>query len=176
MKCMCNMKYFKAAYHNWDVANRLIQFYHSDELYINDAAYNLQQCVEKVLKAYLECKGVTVPPTHNIYKLIAMSKNNGSAVKLTDWIEQNQYEIESWESDTRYNFDFVLEIGRIQEGIREVKHFLKINGLDYTLEDAITPEVKEALLQLLPSNLIIQDDFELNCYYHIFKRKLETKK
>lgn len=169
---MCDIRYFKSAWHNWDVASHMIGLYTSDELYINDAAYNLQQCVEKTLKAFLECKGVTVPQTHSIHRLVAMSRNNGSSVIITDWIEKNQYEIETWESDTRYNFDFVLAYDRIQEGIKEVKQFLEANHLSYTLNPEITAENKAKLLKFLPVDLVIKDDFELNCYYNIFKKRI----
>ncbi len=169
---MCDIRYFKSAYHCYDVASNLMRFYKSDEMYLNDVAYNLQQCVEKVLKAFLECKGVTVPQTHNIHKLVSMSKNNGSVVVITDWIEQHQYEIETWESDTRYNFDICMEVDRIKTGLQEVKKFLDANDLCYTLNPELSDEVKEKLAGLLPKNLEIRDDFEWNCYYKIFKKRI----
>ena len=141
-------------------------------MYLNDVAYNLQQCVEKTLKAFLECKGITIPQTHNIHKLIAMSENNGSVVSITDWISQNRYEIETWESDTRYNFDISLELERIQLGLKEVKKFLDINHMSYTLNPELTEEMKDKLRTKLPKNLVIHDDFEWNCYYSIFKKQL----
>lgn len=170
---MCDIRYFKSAYHCYDVAANLMRFYKSDEMYLNDVAYNLQQCVEKSLKAFLECKGVTVPQTHSIRKLIAMSRNHGSAVVITDWIEQNQFELETWESDTRYNFDICLEAERIETGLREVKEFLDSNHMGYLLNPDITEEKKSHLRKLFPKALVIRDDFEWNCYYNIFKKKLE---
>ena len=58
---MCDIRFFKSAYHCYDVAAKLMKYYKQDEMYLNDVAYNLQQCVEKTLKAFLECKGVTIP-------------------------------------------------------------------------------------------------------------------
>lgn len=169
---MCDIRYFKSAYHCYDVAANLIKFYENDEMYLNDVAYNLQQCVEKSLKAFLECKGVTVPQTHSIHKLVSMSRNDGSLAVITEWIEQNQYEIESWESDTRYNFDMCLEKERILEGMQAVKLFLDANFLSYTLNPEITDAVKEKLRKFLPKNLVVRDAFEWNCYYHIFKKRI----
>ncbi|MCD8110594.1 MAG: HEPN domain-containing protein [Clostridiales bacterium] len=169
---MCDIRYFKSAYHNFEVAEKLMQYYQSDELYLNDVAYNLQQCIEKMLKAFLECKGVTVPQTHSIRKLVEMSKNNGSAIVVTDWIRENQYEIETWESETRYNFDVCLEAGRIQRGLKEVRQFLEINDMVPVLSEKITDEVKEKLLKKMPKDLKIRDDFEWNCYYRILKNRL----
>lgn len=169
---MCDIRFFKSAYHCYDVAAKLMKYYKQDEMYLNDVAYNLQQCVEKTLKAFLECKGVTIPQTHSIHKLISMSKNNGSAAIITDWIAANQYEIETWESDTRYNFDMTLEFERIQSGLKEVKHFLDKNHLNYILNPELDEAMKDKLKTKLPQTLTIQDDFEWNCYYSIFKKQL----
>lgn len=169
---MCDIRFFKSAYHCYDVAANLIKYYEQDEMYLNDVAYNLQQCVEKTLKAFLECKGVTIPQTHNIHKLISMSKNNGSAVIITDWIEQNQYEIETWESDTRYNFDISLELERVQTGLKEIKQFLDLNHMSYTLNTELNDITKEKLRKKLPKSLVVRDNFEWNCYYSIFKKQL----
>lgn len=169
---MCDIRFFKSAYHCYDVAAKLLKFYEQDEMYLNDVAYNLQQCVEKTLKAFLECKGVTIPQTHSIHKLVSMSKNNGSAIIITDWIIQNQYEIESWEADTRYNFDINLELDRIQQGLQEVKKFLDMNHMCDTLNQEVTDEIKERLRAKMPKSLVIHDNFEWNCYYSIFKKQL----
>lgn len=170
---MCDIRYFKSAYHCYDAAKNNMKFYVNDEMYLNDAAYNLQQCVEKTLKAFLECKGVTVPQTHSIHKLISMSKNNGSSVVITDWIEQNRFEIETWESDTRYNFDMCLELDRIKEGLQEVKVFLDVNHLSYELNPEITDDIKLKLKKKMPQNIVVRDAFEWNCYYNIFKKTLK---
>ena len=169
---MCDIRFFKSAYHCYDVAANLLKLYEQDELYLNDVAYNLQQCVEKALKAFLECRGVTVLQTHSIRKLISMSKNNGSVIIITDWIIQNQYEIETWEADTRYNFDISLELGRIRQGLEEVKRFLDINHMSDKLNPELTEEMKEKLKTKMPKNLVIHDNFEWNCYYSIFKKQL----
>lgn len=169
---MCDIRYFKSAYHCYDVAANLMKFYKNDEMYLNDVAYNLQQCIEKTLKAFLECKGVTVPQTHSIRKLISMSGNHGSLAVVTEWIEQNQFEIETWESDTRYNFDVCLEVERINIGLCEVKKFLDANHMSYVLNPELTEDKKAELRNLLPKNLEIRDVFEWNCYYNIFKKQL----
>lgn len=169
---VCDIRYFRAAYHNYEVASRLMKYYQSDELYLNDVAYNLQQCIEKTLKAFLECKGVTIPLTHSVRKLIAMSENNGSAVVITDWIKENQYEIESWESETRYNFDVCLEAARIRMGLEEVKKFLDANYMSPLLSEEVTEEVRDKLSEFMPRGLQVRDGFEWNCYYAIFRKRL----
>ena len=164
---MCDIRYFRSAFHCYEVAEQLFKLCKNDELYINDVAYNLQQCVEKTLKAFLECKGVTVPQTHSIHRLVSMSKNNGSRAVITGWIIQNQYEIETWESETRYNFDMLLEYSRIKEGLSEVKSFLDVNNLCDILNPEITDEIKAELRKRMPQSLAVRDDFEWNCYYTV---------
>ena len=78
----------------------------------------------------------------------------------------------TWESDTRYNFDINLELGRIQTGLQEVKQFLDINHMSYSLNPELTEEMKGKLRKKLPKNLNIHDNFEWNCYYSIFKKQL----
>lgn len=170
---MCSINSFKLAYHSWDVANNLLERAYNDEMFIRDVAYNLQQCVEKVLKSFLECKGVTIPQTHKIEKLIRMSRDNGSAVIITNWIANNSYKLESWESESRYNIEFFTEISEIVEANKEIKSFLDINGLTYTREIEITKEIENSLRALMPKDFVIANDFELNCYYHVFRKKLQ---
>lgn len=169
---MCDIRYFKAARHNYIVAVKLRQFYQSDEAMVNDIAYNLQQCVEKTLKAFLECVGVTVPNTNSISKLVAMCKNNGSLVKITEWIDDRAYMLETWESETRYNFDFLIEIGKIDQAIDEIGHFLEVNGLSNHLLDGVDEDVKNQIRNYLPENVEPEDELEWNCYYLVLlKRK-----
>jgi HEPN domain-containing protein len=48
-----------------------------------DACFHCQQAVEKLLKAYLVCRGVEFEPTHRIERLInACSKLDGDFVSL----------------------------------------------------------------------------------------------
>jgi HEPN domain-containing protein len=169
---MCDIRYFRAAYHRYTAAKCNMRDYKTDEAFLNDAAYNLHQCVEMTLTAFLECVGVTVPETHQIRKLVNMSKDNGSPVIITDWIRDHAGEITEWEAETRYNFDYYLELQFVQEGLQEVKKFLDINGLREERLEEITEEVEQKLKEKLPKRIEIKDDFELNCYYRVFKKKL----
>lgn len=61
---------FRKALRDYDLSVLIMETYFNDELGLNNAAYHLQQCVEKVLKGYLECVGVTVPRTHKDRKSV----------------------------------------------------------------------------------------------------------
>ena len=76
---------------------------------LNNAAYHLQQAVEKILKAALECVGVTVPNTHKITRLLSMITANGAGLVITDWIDDHSEMLSEWEAETRYNMDFIVE-------------------------------------------------------------------
>ncbi|MGN0436810.1 MAG: HEPN domain-containing protein [Wujia sp.] len=172
---MCAINSFKLAFHSWDMADKALKHAYNDEMFIRDVAYNIQQCIEKTLKAFLECKGVTVPQTHKVEKLIRMSRDNGSAVIITDWIAANSYKLESWEAESRYNIEFIAELNEVVEALNETKKFLDINGLTFIREAKITEDVEKSLRDLMPKDIVIADDFELNCYYHVFEKKLQDK-
>lgn len=148
--------------------------YRDDELFLRELTYNLQQCVEKTLKAFLECVGVTIPQTHKISKLIRMSKDNGSAVILTNWLSEHCERLEAWEADFRYDMDFYVEFSVAKEALSEVEKFLELNGLTNDRDKEITDSIEEDLRSFIPVK--IKDDFELNVYYHVFKKKLESSK
>lgn len=94
--------------------------------------------------------------------------NNGSSVVITDWIKNNSYVLESWESETRYNFDFFIEWSKVQEALTEIEKFLSINGLS----DKLMPDMdKDIVRKYLPADIEPQSNFEWNCYYNILARK-----
>ncbi len=66
---MCDIRLFRSARMDYETAVMIWQSLYNDEMILNNAAYHLQQAVEKVLKGALECVGVTVPNTDKISKL-----------------------------------------------------------------------------------------------------------
>ena len=86
---MCDVRLFKSAYLDYQAALTLYKTPFPDEMFLNIAAYHLQQCVEKTLKGALECVGVTVPNTHRIPKLLQMVIHNGANVKVTEWVDDH---------------------------------------------------------------------------------------
>jgi HEPN domain-containing protein len=173
---MCDIRYFKSAYTDYELAVNIFQIPRNDEAFVNDVAYHLQQSVEKVLKAFLECQGITVPNTHDIDKLVRMSRDNGSKVVLTEWIEDKADTITRWETDTRYNIDYHAETSKIKKGIEEIGHFLQLNGLHQDLRAELKEDsTKEKLKSFFPKDYMPADDFEWNCYYQIYRKKLENE-
>lgn len=170
---MCDVRLFKRAYLDYRAAENLLKTPENDEAYMNAVAYHLQQAVEKTLKAFLECVGVAVPNTHDIDKLVRMSVNNGSRVELTEWIEEKTDMLTRWETDTRYDMDYCVEQKKVQTGLKEVKKFLELNGLKEELREELKdPLRKEKLRQCFPKTYQPQTDFEWNCLYQVFRRKI----
>ena len=141
---------------------------------LNNAAYHLQQAVEKVLKGALECVGVTVPNTHKITKLISMVTNNGANLTVTDWVDDHSEMLSEWEAETRYNMDFLVEKRKLDRAMEEIDIFLRENGIQKELRRELQDEErKEKLLSCLPESGRGCNDFELNCYYIMFQKKIE---
>lgn len=171
---MCDVRLFRSARMDFETAYMLWEKPYNDELILNNAAYHLQQAVEKVLKGALECVGVTVPNTHKITKLLEMITNNGANLIITEWLDEHSEMLSEWEAETRYNMDFLVEKRKLDKAIREVRSFLDINGIKRELrEELLAASRKEKLLRCLPETKRDCTDFELNCYYIMFKRKLD---
>lgn len=67
-----------------------------------------------------------------------------------------------------------MEKRKLDKAIKEVRSFLDINGIKRELrEELLEASKKEKLLRCLPETKRDCTDFELNCYYIMFKRKLD---
>lgn len=170
---MCDIRLFRSARMDYRTAEMIWREKTNDEMILNNAAYHLQQAVEKVLKGALECVGVTVPYSHKISKLVAMVFNNGANLTITDWLDDHAEMLSEWETETRYNMDFLVEKRKLDRAMEEVRNFMEINGIKDSLrEELLEPEKKAKLLLCLPEEKRNCSEFELNCYYILFKKKL----
>lgn len=171
---MCDVRLFKSGYLDYQLSKNIWQMPYNDEMFLNNAAYHLQQCVEKITKGALECVGVTVPNTHRLSRLFSMIENNGANLVLTEWIDDHAEMLSEWEAESRYNMDFLVEKRKLEKALSEVDRFLKINGIQETLRQDLQDEaVKNKLLKCLPREKRNCSDFDLNCYYLMFMKKLQ---
>lgn len=170
---MCDIRLFRSARMDYETAVMIWRSSYNDEMILNNAAYHLQQTVEKILKGALECVGVTVPNTHKISRLVKMVYDHGANIILTDWIDSHSEMLSEWEAQTRYDMDFLVEKRKLDAAIAEIRDFLKINGIQDKLRDELRDSAaKEKLLACLPESKKDCSDFELNCYYIMFKKKV----
>ena len=95
---MCDIRLFRSAKADYETAVMIWKNPYNDEMILNNAAYHLQQAVEKVLKGALECVGVTVPNTHRISKLVKMISDNGANLTVTEWVDDHSEMLGEWEA------------------------------------------------------------------------------
>ena len=170
---MCDIRLFRSAKMDYETAAMIWRTPYNDEMILNNAAYHLQQAVEKVLKGALECVGITVPNTHKISKLVKMISDHGANLILTDWIDDHSEMLGEWEAQTRYDMDFLVEKRKLDAAMNEIRIFLDVNGIkDELREEFRDAAVKERLLACLPESKRECSDLELNCYYIMFKKKI----
>lgn len=117
----------------------------------------------------------TLPNTHKITKLIEMVFHNGANLVITDWLDDHSEMLSEWEAEARYNMDFLVEKRKLNRAMEEIFIFLKKNGIQEELRQELKhPKRKEKLLKFLPENQQNCSDFELNCYYIMFQKKLSV--
>lgn len=169
---MCEVKLLKNAYADYRACKQLRTGLENDELYVNRIAYFIQQCFEKVIKAYLECAGVRPPHVHSIERLLNIAeKTTDCVLVITDWLENHADTITLWEAETRYNLDFCVELKKVDKALKALEEFLNINGVSNVLRDELRDEMTlKQLRSFLPPGEY--DNFSLNVYYQLFKDKL----
>ena len=118
---MCDIRLFRSARMDYKTAEMIWDSACHDELILNNAAYHLQQAVEKILKGALECVGITAPNTHKISKLIKMIIDHGANLILTDWIDDHAEMLSAWETEARYDMDFLVEKRKLDAAMTDRK-------------------------------------------------------
>ena len=86
---LADLKIVESFYDNSDKALKL------------QAAYHMQQAVEKTIKLKAEIKGVNLWG-HNINKLIKSCDDNAVDIGIPRYIKENAIKISSWETEGRY--------------------------------------------------------------------------
>lgn len=101
-------------------------------------------------------------------------KNNGANLTVTDWVDDHSEMLSEWETETRYNMDFMVEKRKPDRAMDEIDKFFRENGIQKELRRELQDEDrKERLLNCLPESRRGCNDFELNCYYIMFQKKVE---
>ncbi len=69
--------------------------------------------------------------------------------------------------------DFLVEKRKLDHAVAEVEIFFAVNGIQKELRKELhDKDRKEKLLNCLPQYARNCTDFELNCYYIMFQKKL----
>ncbi len=103
----------------------------NDEMITDQAAYHVQQAIEKALKYQMEMSGEPYKKIHNIAGLIADVEKTG--FPISNDLKAMAYEITNWEAATRYNDDFSVV----------KKNLIKAMDLYRELEESILSKLEK---------------------------------
>lgn len=92
--------------------------YHSislDDAYLDDCCYNLQQSIELGLKYIVELSGENYVENHDVRAQLNVLRNIGVTLPFEDKIRHMAVTLNSWETESRYNDNFMSLIEDIDE-------------------------------------------------------------
>ena len=78
----------------------------NDEMITDQAAYHIQQGIEKALKYQTEISGIPYKKIHNLIGLISDVEKTGFVV--SNDLKAMAFQISDWEASSRYNDDFTV--------------------------------------------------------------------
>ena len=78
----------------------------NDEMITDQAAYHIQQGIEKALKYQTEISGLPYKKIHNLVGLITDVEATGFTV--SNELKSMAFQISDWEASSRYNDDFTV--------------------------------------------------------------------
>lgn len=110
----------------------------NDELILGQAAYHIQQGIEKALKYQTEISGVPYKKIHNLVGLIDDVEKTGFPVSLS--LKAMAFQISDWEVSSRYNDDFSVLRTDMEKAIL----------LYEELESQILTRLEKQLMQTIP--------------------------
>ena len=90
----------------------------TDDAYLDDCCYNLQQCIEFTLKFIVEENGESYVENHDIRAQLNKLKSLGLDVPERDSLRQIASTLNSWEAESRYSNNFLADIEDIDESRR----------------------------------------------------------
>ena len=94
----------------------------SDELFLDIAAYHIQQGVEKLVKFSLSANGVRPKPTHDILVLIEQLEMAG--VEVLPWLRENADTLNAYATKTRYGSNIVAVKTKITQLLGLAEEFM----------------------------------------------------
>lgn len=95
---------------------------------------------------------------------------------MNEWLEDKADTVTRWETDTRCNMDYSVELEKVKQGLEQIRNLFEINGIKKTLREELSnPDTKERLRSYFPKGYEPEDAFEWNCYFQIY-RKQSTEK
>lgn len=88
----------------------------NDSMITDQAAYHIQQGIEKALKYQTEINGAPYKKIHNLAGLIADAEKTG--LNISAELKMMSYKISDWEASSRYNDDFSVSVDDLETALR----------------------------------------------------------
>ena len=101
-----------------------------DDLFLDAAAYHLQQSIEKAIKYTFEINGCQYPLVHNIYELWEFSEANN--IPLPQWVYDNADTLNSYATRTRYGKNVIGTKRKIEELLKIVTEYIEALAPEHT--------------------------------------------
>ncbi len=131
-----NYTYLENARTNLEITKKILPS-GDDELYVNWAAYHLQQAVEFAIKYEFEMNGIEYPKSHCIEKLIKLSNKENITLNIPDFIDEHAEMFSTWEEKTRYIKDYLVDRNKVVEAINYVEEYINnLEHIDFSLESS----------------------------------------
>ena len=110
---------------NFIAAKMLRAGAYCDEEQMNIIGFHLQQAVELALKYLLEMDGVEYPKTHAVEQLVAIGRDAGVELLLSEYIDDHAEMFSQWEAKSHYVFGYAIEKRKVDRAMDEVDVFLR---------------------------------------------------
>ena len=96
-----------------------------DDAYIDECCFNLQQAIEFTLKYLVEMNGERYIENHDIRAQIKKLKQLGKYIPCEEKLRVLASTINSWETETRYNDNFVALLEDIDEVMKMAEELIE---------------------------------------------------
>ena len=90
-------------------------FIGTDDAYLDDVCYSLQQCIELCLKYIVEMNGKEYIENHDVRAQLNTLKELQLAVPMEQELRSIATTLNSWEAESRYNDDFTAVIDDVDQ-------------------------------------------------------------
>ncbi len=87
----------------------------TDDAYLDDCCYNLQQSIELGLKYIIEMNGEEYVETHDIRAQLNKLRSMGIYLNFAENLRMMASTLNSWETESRYNDNFTSLIEDVKE-------------------------------------------------------------
>jgi HEPN domain-containing protein len=97
----------------------------TDDAFLDDCCYNLQQCIEFALKYIVEMNGENYVENHDVRSQLNKLKTMDVELPFFSSIRHLASTLNDWEAESRYNDDFTALIEDVEDARRLAREMLQ---------------------------------------------------